>query len=123
MAGKHLTLSAPPELLKELCSALRLYADAAWPPGGSECSQAARETLLNAVQGIEAGIAAGAPPSMSRRLRATVRAAIDYYAEAVSAQGQPFAARAALLEAMLIGENVAPAAYQAAIAEDTAATR
>lgn len=120
MAGKHLTLSAPAELLKELCEALRLYADAAWPPGGSECSQAARETMLNLVQGIEASIETGTPASMSRRSRATVRAAIGYYAEAMSIEGQQFTARAALLETMLQGQAVAPSAYEAAVAEDTA---
>jgi phage gp29-like protein len=122
MAGKTLTLSAPPELLQELCSVLRLYADAAWPPGGSECGQAARETLLNAVQGIEASIAADMPASMSRRLRATVRAASDYYVEALATRGEQFAARAALLEEMLTGQAVGLSAYLAAVSEDAKST-
>jgi hypothetical protein len=118
MAGKTLTLSAPPELLNELCIALRLYTDAAWPPGGSECSQAARETMLNTVQRIEASIEAGEPASMSRRSRATVRAAIDYYTEALATQGQQFDARAMLLEAMLSGQAIAPDAYETAVSDD-----
>ncbi|MGB5439338.1 MAG: hypothetical protein WBN57_09115 [Gammaproteobacteria bacterium] len=63
-----------------MCAAIREYAHAAWPPGGSECAQTARYTLLELAADIDAGISAdSAAVEISKRPKAMIRAAIDYY--------------------------------------------
>ena len=37
-------------VLSLLCEAIEVYAHAAFPPGGSECAQASRESLLAVTQ-------------------------------------------------------------------------
>jgi len=79
MAGKTLKIRADSVMHAQLVAALRVYAEAAYPPGGSECGQAAREALLNVALQLEA--AGGETVQISRRVRPRLKAAIDYYAE------------------------------------------
>lgn len=79
---KTISLEAPPEALVELSRILRIYAEAAWPPGGSECAQASRESLISVANDIE--LAQQNTPGraeFSRRQRATFRAALEYASE------------------------------------------
>jgi len=63
-----------------LCRAIREYAHAAYPEGGSDCAQVARYTLLELAQQIDTGITSGHPSvAISRRPRAMVKAAIAYF--------------------------------------------
>lgn len=79
MAGKTLEIHADSALCGQLASALRFYAGAAYPPGGSECGQSAREALLNVAIQLEA--AGGESVQISRRIKPRLKAAIEYYAE------------------------------------------
>ena len=61
-----------------LAEALSTYAEAAYPRGGSECAQAARETLLDSAAVI-ARDAGGDGAEVSRRQRGLLRTAIRWY--------------------------------------------
>lgn len=60
-----------------LADAVRAYANAAHPPGGSDCSHVARETLLDTARYCEQ--TAGAPLQLRRRQISLLRAAVDWY--------------------------------------------
>jgi len=80
--AKTLTLSGPPRMQVALCSALREYAEAAYPPGCSECGQVARVALMDAAGQLESGFAAtGIQADVSRRLRAHMKVAVQFYCE------------------------------------------
>ena len=77
---KELVLHGPLSLVETLCRAIRLYAAAAYPAGGSECAQSAREAMLNAAQQLEAQFDIQTETTrMSRRISSHVKAAVDYY--------------------------------------------
>jgi hypothetical protein len=87
MAAGKLTLHCDGTISDILCRAIRDYACAAYPPGGSDCAQVARYTLLELAQQIETGIA-GKPGSVeiSRRPRAMIKAALQYHFDRADAQ-------------------------------------
>lgn len=65
-----------------ICDALRQYAEAAYPPGGSECGQVARAALMDAADALQSGFTeTGTHAEVSRRLRAHMKAAVRYYSE------------------------------------------
>ncbi|MDT8404314.1 hypothetical protein [Sulfuriflexus sp.] len=76
-------IECPPPLQAILCEAIREYAAAAYPPGGSECGQVAHAALMEAALKLETDFAAndGEYAGLNRRLRAQFRAAFQYYAE------------------------------------------
>lgn len=80
--GKTMTLEASPEHLFELSRALHIYAEAAWPPGGSECAQASHEALTSTADAIaQAQQLTPGRAEFSRRQKATFRAALEYATE------------------------------------------
>jgi len=56
MASRLLTLRCDVAIRDLLCRAIREYAHAAYPEGGSDCAQVARYTLLEAASAIDAAI-------------------------------------------------------------------
>ena len=77
---RQLQLHCPQALIEVLCQAIELYAAAAYPPGGSECAQAARESLRSAAQSLRANFDPQVgTTSMSRRIVTHVKAALEYY--------------------------------------------
>ena len=100
--SKKISISAPAEYQLLLCTALSLYADAAYPQGGSECAQVARNALMDAVTELEKGFAAtGSTAQVSRRLRAHIKSAIHWYCEQEGKME-----KLACLEKMLKGEVI-----------------
>lgn len=81
--AKTLRIECPAALQEILCVAIREYADAAYPAGGSECGQVARQALKDAAGKLETDFAAngGVYACLSRRLRGHLKAAIQYYVE------------------------------------------
>jgi hypothetical protein len=77
---KTLSIQAPSEQLGELVDVLGRYADAAWPPGGSECAQASRDALMTTAESLRRQLL-DQPKQLefSRRQRATFRAALEYH--------------------------------------------
>ena len=101
------------DLLQQI---LRQYAFAAFPPGGSECAQASRESLLAEVGRIQqAWHDETQTASMNRRIRVMAKAAIAYYCEGLDGAT---AARESYLCGMLKGESVHEAGYRTAQQRD-----
>ena len=123
MAARTLPLHCDPAIKELLCNAIRTYAHAAYPEGGSECAQVARYALLQAAEGIEASITAEhAEAVISRRLRTTLKAAIDYHFDRQdAATGGASLRQRALFTGLLAGEPLTRAALDAAVAYDSGA--
>jgi hypothetical protein len=120
MAARKITLHCDVTVKDILCSAIRNYAHAAYPDGGSECAQVARYTLLELAADIDAGISEHSDSvAISRRPRAMVKAAIEYYFNCVDErQGMPSIQQRKLFTALLEGESGTSAELQRAVAAD-----
>ena len=79
MAGKSVRLVCGPQTCEQLCEALRAYAHAAFPPGGSECAQASRDSLLTLAQRFAAEQATEGWIEVRTRQRALLRSAVTTY--------------------------------------------
>ena len=80
MASRKISLSCDVPTRDILCAAIREYAYAAYPQGGSECTQLARYTLLELAAEINAGISAdNLSIEISKRPKSMVKAALEYY--------------------------------------------
>jgi uncharacterized protein YqkB len=80
MAARTLVLHCDNSIREILSRAIREFARAAYPEGGSECAQVARYTLLNVASGIDAAIESNAGEVLlSRRIRPNLKAALDYH--------------------------------------------
>lgn len=74
--GKTVSLDCDVQLARGLAAAVRAYAHAAYPPGGSECGQAARQALLEAAD--QCARHGGGPLVLRRRLLTQMRAAVRW---------------------------------------------
>ena len=79
MSGKTFTLYAAPEEAAQLAEALATYAHAAFPPGGSECAQVSRETLLASARQVAEQAATVNGAELRRRQRKVFKSAIQWY--------------------------------------------
>jgi hypothetical protein len=95
---QHL-VSCDAELAARLGQVVAAYAEAAYPRGGSECSQVAHETLLDTARLCAAH--GGGELALPRRQLAMLRAAVDWAAE----QTEPATANA--LQALVAGRQKA----------------
>ena len=104
-----------------LCTAIREYAHAAYPEGGSECAQVARYTLLELATDIDAGITDdNETVEVSKRPRAMVKAALEYYFNrADAAQGLTSSHQRALFDSLLQEQKVTCSDLEAAMAADS----
>ena len=108
MPPATITLQCDLAVKEILCRAIREYAHAAYPEGGSDCAQVARYTLLELAQQIDDGITAdNQRVAISRRPRAMVKAAIEYlFDRQDAATGTGSARQRELLKGMLRGDVV-----------------
>lgn len=70
------TLIIPAADIAAIAAAISAYAHAAYPPGGSECAQVSRQTLLDTAAAIAAS---EGQVDIRRRQLAMLRAAISWY--------------------------------------------
>jgi len=84
MRAKTVTLDCDPLLARQLAAAVQAYAHAAYPPGGSECGQVAREALLDTAARCQAH--RGGALVLRRRMLPQLRAAVRW---CVSQDGPP----------------------------------
>ena len=93
--AKRIRLDCDPRSAKAFAEAIRRYAHAAYPPGGSECSQVAFETLQDTARDIvQHGVdQATAVIEVPRRQRAMLRAALEWYLEQADAEVTPMLRR------------------------------
>ncbi len=103
-----------------LCTAIREYAYAVYPVGGSECAQTARYTLLELASDIDAAITGDSETAeISRRPKAMVRAALEYYFDrADAAQGSVSVQQRILFDNLLQEQPVTHTQLEAARAAD-----
>jgi hypothetical protein len=122
MVSRFLTLHCDVTIKNLLCGAIRDYAHAAYPEGGSECAQVARYALLQAADAIDpANTAHDAGAVISRRLRTMLRAAIDYHFDRQdAASGGASIRQRALFDELLAGHPLTRAALEEAAAADGA---
>ena len=127
MAAGKLNLTCDGAVRDILCGAIRDYACAAYPEGGSDCAQVARYTLLELAGQIEAGIGSELSTlAISRRPRAMIRAAVQYHYDRVDAQhtdGSLSLHQRALFESLLREIPVTRDSLEAAVVADRAARR
>jgi len=125
MVAVKLALACDGAVRDILCLAIRDYARAAYPQGGSDCAQVARYTLLELADEIEAGIAGELSTiQISRRPRAMIRAAVQYHFDRVDAkQGGTSARQRALFDELLREIPVTRDRLETAIAADQTAHR
>ena len=121
--AKKLTLHCTQSMCGLLSDILRQYADAAYPRGGSECSQSARESLLSSAEALVAGWQPDTQSTtMSRRLRVMAKAAVEYHAQSLVAEEDlPAAERKAYLLSVFTGEAIDDVGYDAARRRDRSA--
>jgi hypothetical protein len=120
MAARTLVLHCDNSIREILSRAIREFAHAAYPVGGSECAQVARYTLLNVADAIDAAIEsnAGEVP-VSRRIRPNLKAALDYHFDLIdAASGHGSTQQRELFAGLLEGEVVNVAYLEAARAAD-----
>lgn len=122
MPPATITLQCDVAVKEILCRAIREYAHAAYPEGGSDCAQVARYTLLELAQQIDDGITPdNQRVTISRRPRAMVKAAIEYfYDRQDAAAGTDSAQQRDLMKGMLRGGVVSSDELAAAVAADGA---
>jgi len=122
MPPATITLHCDVAVKDMLCRAIREYALAAYPIGGSDCAQVARYTLLELAQQIDAGISSGQHcVEISRRPRAMIKAAIEYFFDRQDAEAGTCSMRQRdLMNAMLRGGVVTLEEMAAATAADRA---
>ena len=119
-ARKKIKLCCDVTVRDILCTAIREYAHAAYPEGGSECAQVARYTLLELAADIEAGInSENQTVEVSKRPKAMLQAALEYYFNrADESQGLKSSHQRALFECLLQEQRVTQSALEAAMAAD-----
>jgi hypothetical protein len=120
MPSATITLQCDLAVKEILCRAIREYAHAAYPEGGSDCAQVARYTLLELAQQIDAGITTESlRVEISRRPRAMVKAAIEYFFDRRdAASGASSVRQRELMNGMLRGRVVTGEEMAAAVAAD-----
>jgi len=120
MAARNITLHCDVAIRDIVCMAIREYAHAAYPDGGSECAQVARYTLLELAADIEAGITEHSHSvEISKRTRAMVKAAFEYYFNRMDeVQGVTSTHQRQLFAELLEEKTVTTAELQAAVVTD-----
>ena len=123
MSQQTIDLHCSRRMCDLLADILRQYANAAYPKGGSECSQSARESLLMSVeQMLEAWDSGSDSTHISRRLRVPLKSAIGFYAQQL-AEDESLSTkhRQAFLLSVLKGEVIDDDGYHAALQRDHSA--
>ena len=77
MKRKTVRIDCDRRTAQKLGTAIRAYTQAAYPPGGSECSQVARSALLDAAENCDAHEAGEL--LLRRRQLALLRACVRWY--------------------------------------------
>jgi len=122
MAARKIVLCCAVPVRDILCTAIREYAHAAYPEGGSDCAQLARYTLLELAAEINAGISAEKTSvEISKRPRAMVKAALEYYFNRQDeTSGATSMHQRELFVSLLNGAPVTRVQLEAAVAADGA---
>jgi hypothetical protein len=77
MKRRDVSVECDPDTARQLAMVIRVFANAAYPPGGSECAQAARQALLE-IAGL-CDVHGGGKLSLRRRHLTQLRSAVAWY--------------------------------------------
>ena len=104
---KTITLTAPAIAIQTLTELVTIYVDAAYPAGGSECAQSAREALLTTAQQLRSGYDTDTGSvNISRRIKAHLKSAIEFYPQAQPERIQSAERESGLLLKCLNGDVI-----------------
>ena len=111
---KVITLNAPLNAMLTFSRIVEAYVEAAYPPGGSECAQSAREALLLAAGRLqnEYDNVTGAV-TISRRIKAHLKSALSYSADSQERQDGRMKLQRELLLKCLNGEEITDESWNA----------
>ena len=119
MKHPRIALACGPGVARLLVTMLRDYTEVAFPAHGTDCTQVAREAMLDAVAGLESGLLSQGQAEYSKRLRAMFREAVKLHFELRAAEtGESCEARAAALRALCGGKPLSDTDYAAAERRD-----
>ena len=123
MSQQTIELHCSRGMCELLADILRQYTNAAYPKGGSECSQSARESLLMSVEKLLGAWDSNSDSSqISKRLRVPMKSAIKFYMQqVVDEEALPISHRQAYLLSVLKGEVIDDDGYHAALQKDLSA--
>lgn len=76
MKRRTFAVPAGPNARAVLADAIRCFAHAAYPPGGSDCAQVSRETLFTTAKAFDSDTDV---PQVSTRHRVLLRQAVQWY--------------------------------------------
>ena len=121
--SKQLTLRCSQSMAELLADILRQYANAAYPKGGSECAQSARQSLLTSADELMGNWDSDLQTTqLSKRLRVMAKAAVRYHVESlVREEDLSVDARQAYLLSVFAGELIDDTGYNAAQQRDRSA--
>ena len=121
MASRKIVLCCDILVRDILCTAIREYAHAAYPEGGSDCAQLARYTLLELAAEINAGISEeNTSVEISKRPKSMVKAALEYYFNRQDEmRGATSIHQRELFFSLLNGEPVTCVELEAAVVSDS----
>jgi len=86
---------------------IKSYVDAAYPVGGSECAQSAREALLSTAQQlIKKYDPDNGSVDISRRIKAHLKSALEYYPQTQTERTQAAEHESELLLKCLDGDSI-----------------
>jgi len=122
MASRRIILQCDIHARDILCTAIREYAQSAYPEGGSECAQVARYTLLELAAEISDGISEEkVSVEISKRPKQIVKAALEYYFDRQDDSCDTASMyQRELFISLLNGEPVTRVELEAAVAADMA---
>lgn len=78
-SNKTFALRASALQARLISEALGVYAHAAYPPGGSECTQVSHQALQDSARQLLLQAETGQPAELRRRQRALMKAAVQWY--------------------------------------------
>ena len=117
--ARKIELKCPKEMIDIICAALRNYAQAAFPDSSSPCQMVSRDSLLTAAKDIQQQYEQVGTGLYSSRMRAMMKAAINYHFKVVENETQSSAKhQCGLIMLACKGEHVTDEQYQFAKRED-----
>jgi len=118
--SKKIALACSYSMCILLSDIQRQYANAAYPKGGSDCSQSARESLLVSAEGLLRNWDRELQTTqINKRMRVMTKSAIKYYAQTLTLEEDlPSGRRLDYLLSVFSGEAIDDAGYYRAQEQD-----
>lgn len=116
--ARYIEVACPDEACSIVCDALNTYAHITYPKkSGSECNQVARDALITAAQQFHTHHQQTGKGRFSRRIRATLKQAIETYFTLAAQQTIPDIdiRHKAILLSLADGQDITPEQFTSAL--------